>query len=147
MNPIVWGGNSYISYQQSWYLSANYRIDTKKSGLFSYLSISGGLANGNFRKDSTYSESGRGAFEPFFSIATPLLKNTNIMLEWNGYDIASGISLLPSQRVPIMLTFKVTDINYGNPRIVASLSYPISFGKASKTAFRNVKNIRPVRTI
>ena len=146
-NPIVWGGNSYISYQKSWYLSGNYQINTGRSKLFSYFSITGGLGNGNFRKDSTYTEFKSGAFEPFFSLATPLLKNTNLIFEWNGYDLASGISILASQRMPFMLTCEVTDINNGNLRTVVSLSYPICFGKPFKPSFRNIKNIRPVRTI
>ncbi|MEJ6981973.1 hypothetical protein WG906_16005 [Pedobacter sp. P351] len=147
LNPFVWGGNSYISYQKSWYVSGNYMFNTKSPRLFSYFSVTGGLGNGNFRKDSTYNESGSGSFEPFLSLATPILKNLNIILEWNGYDLAAGLSVLPSQRAPFMLTCEITDINYGNPRMVASLSYPVCFGKSAKTTFRNVKNIRPVRTI
>ncbi len=155
-NPVVWGGNSYISYQMSWYLSGNYFLRLKQGnnwGAFSYLSFTGGLGNGNFRTDNTYTEFKSGAFEPFFSLALPVLKGVNIIAEWNGYDIAGGVSFIPYQKIPLMLGCEYTDLKYGDPRMVASLSYPLNFRKGSKqdnssgNRPHNIKSIRPIRTI
>jgi hypothetical protein len=152
-NPVVWGGNSYISYQMSWYLSGNYFLRLKQGnnwGGFSYLSFTGGLGNGNFRTDNTYTEFKSGSFEPFFSLALPVFKGCNIIAEWNGYDIAGGISIIPFQKIPLMLSCEYTDLNYGDPRMVASLSYPLNLRKGTKQDHNrphNIKSIRPVRTI
>jgi hypothetical protein len=95
-NPVVWGGNSYISYQKSLYLSGNYVLRLKQSntwGAFSYLSITGGLGNGNFRTDDTYTDSKSGKFEPFFSLALPILKGANIILSGTGMTLREAFRL------------------------------------------------------
>jgi len=156
-NLFFWGGEqSYISYQRSTYISGNYLFALRQGGLqtpFSYLSVTAGMGNGYYRTDKHYTLGKSGSFDPFFSLATPILKGTNIIGEWNGYDIGTGISSIPFQKVPFMVTFEATDFIFGHPRFITSLSFPFNFSKVKKSkedflqrpAF--VKPIRSVRTM
>jgi hypothetical protein len=159
-NAVFWGGDknsqqAYISYQKSFYLSGNYFFSFKSNDYqksFSYLSITAGIGNGYYRKDKNYTTLKSGGFDPFFSMATPIVKGTNIIAEWNGYDVGLGLSIIPVQKIPFMLTLEVTDLVYGTPRFITSLSVPFSFHKTKiinqsgqRPAF--VKPIRSVRTI
>lgn len=157
-NPIYWGGNSqsYISYQRSLYFTGNYLLYFKPENLqkpFSYLSITAGIGNGSFRRDGNYTAVKSGSFDPFFSIATPAFKGTNVIAEWNGYDIGAGISSIPSQKIPFIFTLEITDLIFGNPRIAASVSLPFNLSKSKKDKVGSpvrpigIKPVRPVRTI
>jgi hypothetical protein len=157
-NAIYWGGNnqSYISYQRSLYFSGNYLLYSKPENLqkpFGYLSITAGIGNGSFRRDENYTTVKSGSFDPFFSIATPVFKGTNILTEWNGYDITAGISSIPFQKIPFLFTVEITDLIFGNPRIAASVSLPFNLGKPKKDKNGlpvrpiGIKPVRPVRTI
>lgn len=138
-NLLVWGGEqSYISYQRSTYISGNYLLTIKRSGLqkpFSYLCITAGMGNGYYRTDNHYTLGKSGSFDPFVSLATPILKGTNIITEWNGYDIGSGISSIPFQKIPFMLTFEATDFIFGHPRFITSLFCHFSLGRAQGRLF------------
>lgn len=159
-NVCLWGvspkSKNYVTYQRSMYLSTNYVLYLKAENhqtSFSYLNITAGVGNGYFRRDNNLAKSVTGSFDPYLSLATPLFEGTNIIGEWNGYDIGTGIASIPFKKVPFMFTFEVTDLVFGNPRLVSSVSIPIIF-KKPKTATSNsthrtmgVKSFRTVRTI
>lgn len=137
-NGVYWGGvqQNYITSQRSFYLSGNYLFYCKKDNPespFSYVSVTAGIGNGYFRRDKNYTQYASGSFDPFGSVATPVFKGTNIIAEWNGYDIGTGISSIPYQKIPFVFTLEVTDLVFGSPRIIGSISLPFNFSKAGKT--------------
>lgn len=160
-NHVLWGFNGqgdgeYISSQKSFSFSGNYILNLKKDlakEFFSYISITAGFGNGIFRKDKNFSRASSGSFNPFFSLATPLFKKVNFIAEWNGYDIATGLSFIVTQKFPLVFSFEVTDIIYDKIRIVSSISLPVNalniFRKQSPGSEKRIytRNIRPVRTI
>jgi hypothetical protein len=156
-NALSWGGRQqeYISYQRSLHASGNYLFYLKPDNIekpFGYLSVTAGAGNGSYRRDENYTQGRSGSFEPFLSLATPVFKGTNIIAEWNGYDIAAGFSTIPFQKVPFVFTFEVTDIQFGKPRYVAALSFPfnIKSRKADNAAPLRpvgITSVRSVRTI
>ena len=142
----------YITYQRSFYFSGNYLFYIKPKSLqkpFSYVSITAGVGNGFFRSDKNYTAGRSGSFDPFFSLATPVIKGTNIIAEWNGYDVGLGVSSIPFQKIPFEFSLAVTDLVFGNPRIVSSVSFPFNFIKRNKPRtglpLRPI-GIRPVRS-
>jgi hypothetical protein len=152
-NAFLWGNyfdKNYISHQRSFYFSSNYLLSFLNTGIdkpFSSLSITAGVGNGYFRSDKNYTINGRHGFDPFFSLATPVVKRTNFIAEWNGYDIGVGISSTPFPKLPFIVQFEVTDINFGTPRFVSSLAFPFNFRKSVIPQAMRVRAIRPVRTI
>ena len=155
-NAISWVGQQqeYISYQRSLHVSGNYLVFFKPdnmNGSFSYLSVTGGVGNGSYRRDNNYTQGKSGSFDPFLSLASPLFKGTNIIAEWNGYDIAAGFSTIPLQKVPFVFTFEVTDIKFGKPRYVAAVSFPFNIKKKASDAAPlrpvGIASVRSVRTI
>jgi hypothetical protein len=155
-NAVLWGNyndKKYISYQRSFYFSSNYILYSKNKGInqaFSSLSITAGLGNGYFRSDKNATSKRSGSFSPFLSLATPIFRATNVITEWNGYDIGIGISSIPLQKIPFMFQLEVTDIAFGNPRIISTVSFPVSL-KSKPTSVRlrqvSMRAIRAVRTI
>ncbi|MCW3113153.1 MAG: hypothetical protein JWR18_1549, partial [Segetibacter sp.] len=157
-NVLFWGegdNQQYISYQRSFYFSGNYLVYLKSTirKSFSYISITGGAGNGYFRRDENYTKGESGSFDPFFSLATPLFKGTNIIAEWNGYDIGAGISSIPFQKIPFVFTLEVTDLVYGTPRIITSVAFPFNFIRSNKVKTNfptrpiGLRPFRAVRTI
>jgi hypothetical protein len=155
-NAILWGNyndKKYISYQRSFYFSSNYILYSKNKGInnaFSYLSITGGLGNGYFRSDKNATNKESGSFNPFLSLATPIFRATSLIAEWNGYDIGIGVSSIPFQKIPFMFQLEVTDIKFGSPRIVSSVSFPFSINNhLANLRLRQVgiRGIRAARTI
>lgn len=93
---------------------------------FSLLFITAGAGNGVFRLDKDFDPYTSGNFNFFGSIALQVLRGTNVLLEWNGYELVSGISLYPFRNIPTLGgTFSVTDLTEDRPRFVLSLGYSI----------------------
>jgi hypothetical protein len=145
-NAIYWmGDQSYITAQKSFYFSANYLFTLRPEALeksFSYVSITGGVGNGYYRRDKNYTEGASGSFDPFLSLATPVFKGINIISEWNGYDIGAGISSIPYQKIPFMFTLEISDLVFGKPRFVTSVSFPFNFNRAGKSKRNSL--VRPI---
>ena len=145
------GPNNYITYQRSAYFSASYLVSMKEETTepFNYLSLTLGAGNGYFRKDKSAKETGNNSFDPYFSLATPIIKTTNFVAEWNGHDIGLGLSSIPFQNLPVMLRAETTDLVFGKPRFVFSVSLPFMLNKNSGSESRPIglRSIRPARTI
>ncbi len=105
------------------------------------------MGNGYYRTDNHYTLGKSGSFDPFVSLATPILKGTNIITEWNGYDIGSGISSIPFQKIPFMLTFEATDFIFDHPRFITSLSCPFSLGRAQEDFSQRPAFVKPIRSV
>lgn len=157
-NAFGWGGDpvnkQYISYERSFYLSGNYMLQLRPGiKLFHYISLTLGAGNGYFQNDNQYRPHSAGNFNPFFSLATPVLPRTNFIAEWNGYDLGFGFSSLPFSKFPLSLSVEATDLLYGRPRYVATLALPFLISikrlalKASGRTLVPVKGVRIVRTI
>ncbi len=155
-NAFGWGGQrqyrEYITYQRSWYVSANTLLVLKPGnagGTFGYLSVTAGAGNGYFRRDAQYTKKGSGSFNPFISAATPVVNGTNFVAEWSGYDLGLGIASIPVQRFPVMLVAAITDFAYGEPRFVGSITLPFRLVRRHDQSVRpvGIRAIRIARTI
>jgi hypothetical protein len=154
-NAVPWGGPSgsrnYITYKPSTYFAANYLFAFKEetSEPLSFLSVTAGAGNGYFKQDRLYKQKGNNSFDPFLSVATPVIKTTNFIAEWNGYDVGLGLSSIPFQKLPFMLRAEATDLAFGKPRFVFSVSLPF-FLKRTGSSFErpmSLGSIRPERTL
>ena len=155
-NLFSWGGRkeyrNYITYQKSFYVAANYflKIGPHEKHSFSYVSLTAGAGNGYYRKDKDYTPFSSGQLNPFLSAATPVFPNTTFIGEWNGYDAGVGLSSFPFKRVPLLFCTSVTDLVYGTPRYIFSLSLALQFSKHAvyqRDRPLGAKMIRPARTI
>jgi len=153
-NAVSWGGpegsRSYITYKPSTYFAANYLFSfkAKTDEAFSYLSMTVGAGNGYFKQDDHSKQADNNSFDPFFSLATPLIKTTNLIAEWNGYDVGLGISSIPFQKLPLMFRAETTDLVFGKPRFVFSASLPFVLNKNGNPSRPiGLKSIRPERTL
>jgi hypothetical protein len=145
------GSYDYITYKRSVYFSANYLLSMKEETTepFSYLSVTVGAGNGYFKQDKSSKQNSNNSFDPYLSLATPVVKTTNFIGEWNGYDVGLGLSSIPFQKLPVMLRAETTDLIYGKPRYVFSISLPFIWKENSGSELRPMalKTIRPARTI
>ena len=111
----------------------------------SYLSVTAGAGNGYFKDDESAADKNDHSFHPFLSIATPVAKATHFIAEWNGYDIGLGASAIPFQKFPVILRAETTDLVYGKPRFIFSLSLPFFLNKDNIPYNRpmGLRSIRP----
>ncbi|SEV87546.1 hypothetical protein SAMN05428988_0011 [Chitinophaga sp. YR573] len=136
---ITYLGETYheISAQRSFYGAGTVFLgfSSKKLGKpFSYIAITAGAGNGLFRKDKDFTPTSSGHFNPFLSIATPVLLKTNIIAEWTGYDISTGISsnIAYLIGVPLNFSLEITDYQLGKLRCAMSIGYSFNVLKKHK---------------
>jgi hypothetical protein len=136
---IAYLGKTYqaISSQRSFYGTGTIFLgfrNRKLSKSFSYIAVTAGAGNGLFRKDKDYTPTSSGHFNPFLSVATPVLLKTNIIVEWTGYDISTGISSNIAYQIGVPLNFdlEVTDYQLGRLRCAMSIGYSFNVSKKHK---------------
>jgi hypothetical protein len=136
---IAYLGETYqeISAQRSFYGAGTFFLgfNNRKLGKsFSYIAITAGAGNGLFRKDKDFTPISSGHFNPFLSVATPVLLKTNIIVEWTGYDISTGISSSIAYQIGLPLNFdlEVTDYELGRLRCAMSIGYSFNVSKKHK---------------
>jgi hypothetical protein len=156
-NAFLWGdaksSQHYITYQPSFFIAGNYLFDLgspRWDKPFGYVSLTLGAGNGYYRKDHHATQIKSGSLNPFFSLATPLLRGTNAIAEWNGYDIGVGLSSIPLQKLPLAFRVEATDFILGKPRFIASVFLSFFIHQKGVPSFERpigTKAIRPARTI
>ena len=90
---------------------------------FSRLILTAGAGSGRFRslRQVNRREFGIGAFG---SVAVRALPNVSLITEWTGQDIAAGMSVVPFQNIPLVITPAIRDLagrGVGGPRFVIGL--------------------------
>ena len=85
---------------------------------FSRMYVSFGIGNGRFRADEDYSILDQAPINFFGSMAVQVMPEGNFIAEWNGYNMFSGLSLLPIKQWPIQIVVGIDDIFQKNRKLV-----------------------------
>ncbi|SDH26753.1 hypothetical protein [Chitinophaga filiformis] len=98
---------------------------------FSYIAFTAGAGNGLFRKDNDLDLNNSGHFNPFVSVAFPIFRKNNVIVEWTGYDISTCISssILFFKKVPILINLQATDYVLQPMRFGVSIGYYFNYLK------------------
>ena len=92
---------------------------------FSHLFLSVGIGNGRFRADEDYSISDEAPWNVFGSVALQVLPEGNFMVEWNGFNMFSGFSVLPFKKWPLQIVIGVDDIFNEKRKLVVAGSMSV----------------------
>jgi hypothetical protein len=79
----------------------------------SRIHLSLGLGSGRFAEKSEMDEikgKGRNGTILFGAFAFEIIKNTNLVIEWNGNNLATGIAIKPFKNVPLGISLGVADL-------------------------------------
>ncbi|MDX1939390.1 MAG: hypothetical protein SFU99_02500, partial [Saprospiraceae bacterium] len=69
-----------------------------------------------------------GNFNFFGSVALQVLRGTNVIAEWNGYDLNAGISCYPFKKIPSLgATASLADLTEKRVRFIFSAGYSFNF--------------------
>lgn len=86
--------------------------------------VTAGVGNGVFRLKKDFDLRTSGKFNVFGSMALQIFRGSNVILEWNGYEINSGISVYPFKKIPALGgTFAVADLISGRLRYIVTVGY------------------------
>ena len=111
---------------RSFYLVSSYIIPIHRrySDPFSLFFITAGVGNGMFRLDKDFDPFTSGNFNVFGNMALQVLRGTNVIVEWNGYELLTGVSCYPFRKIPTLGgTLSITDLTEARPRFVFSMGY------------------------
>jgi hypothetical protein len=120
------GGDEVARNSRSFFVTGNYVIPLHRrySEPFSLFFITAGLGNGMFRLDRDFTLANSGKLNLFGSVALQVLRGTNLIVEWNGYEINTAISVYPFKKIPNLGgTFCLTDLTEERTRLVISMGY------------------------
>ncbi len=128
INERLWlgaGGYDLIGWKleepnrlQSLYFSA-----TKLFGAAPFFaSLTAGVGNGRFRKDEDYTLEKEAPFAFFASAALRILPEGNLIVEWTGYNVFSGISWLPFRKIPVQVVLGADEIFHKRWKVVIGVS-------------------------
>jgi len=133
-NLTNWARKQSVVFQRSYFGSGTFFLsfDRREFGQsLSYIAFTVGAGNGIFRKDKDLTINNSGHFNPFISIAVPILRKNNIIVEWTGYDISTGISSnnLFFKRFPVLFNLEATDYVRQPMRFAGSISFFFNYLK------------------
>lgn len=137
-NAAFWGKTKQsISAQRSFYGAGTifWSFNGKRSGTsFSYIALTVGAGNGLFRKDKSFTPGHSGNFNPFASVALPVLPCINTVVEWTGEDISTGIAsnITLLKTVSLSVNLEVADYLQGKLRYVTSVGCAFNLFKKRK---------------
>ncbi len=117
---------------RSFFAVGNFIIPTSRNYTqpFSLLFVTAGVGNGIFRLDRDFDPNTSGTFNVFGSAAVQVLRGTNVIMEWNGYDLTSGVSVYPFKKLPgLGGVFAFTDLTESRPRFNASVGYFVNLNQ------------------
>ncbi|MBK7873035.1 MAG: hypothetical protein IPJ74_21375 [Saprospiraceae bacterium] len=115
---------------RSYFLTSNFIIPIHRryDEPFSLLFVTTGVGNGIFRLDKDFTLRESGNFNLFGSVALQVLRGTNIIAEWNGYDLNAGISFYPFKKIPALgATASLADLTEERTRFIFSAGYSFNF--------------------
>jgi hypothetical protein len=101
------------------------RIDRPLSQVF----ISAGVGSGQFRSEFDI-QSEENSINFFGSVAVRAIEPVSVIAEWTGQDLTLGISAIPFQNIPLVITPAVTDITGkagDGARFLVGVGYLITF--------------------
>ena len=104
--------NGDLNKLHSVYACATTYFTLRKNNLkpFSTIFLNGGVGNGRFRPDKDFTLSKTNPFGVFGSAAIQVLPTTNLVAEWSGYGLYTGISVVPVKKWPLQLIFGADDL-------------------------------------
>ncbi|WP_242032138.1 S-layer homology domain-containing protein [Microcoleus sp. FACHB-672] len=127
-NAIVWGftdaGSSVYGVA-----SKMFRLQDSTEKPFSRLYLSAGVGNGQFRSEFDINDN-KDTIGVFGSVAVRVAQPVNAIAEWTGQDLTLGVSFVPFQNVPLVITPAVTDVtnNAGDgARFILGIGYGFYF--------------------
>jgi hypothetical protein len=133
---IAIGGNGVLTWGSPDGGTSVYGVVTKRFSLkddvnesFGQLTTSLGIGSGQFRSEADV-EQGRDGVGLFGSVAIRLAKPVSGIVEWMGQDLNLGLSIIPVQKIPLVITPAVNDITGkagDGARFVVGVGYGISF--------------------
>jgi hypothetical protein len=127
-NVITWGANDG-GFSPYGVVTKKIQAHKESNAPFSQIYVSAGVGAGRYRsEDDVLNDSNTvGAFG---SIAVSLGDQMNFITEWSGQDLSLGFSVLPFEKVPIVLTPFITDVTGtagDGPRFAFSIGFGYSF--------------------
>jgi hypothetical protein len=120
---------------QSYYIVLSHAFQNirAKQPDISALHASFGVGSGRYGEKSPDDIlAGRGRFGTYFfgSLAYEIAESTNVVVDWNGLNLAAGIGSAPIKNIPVGITIGLADItrNSGDRiRFIASIGYGYQF--------------------
>ena len=127
-NAIAWG-NTDGGTSPYGVVTKLFRLQKSTETPFSQLYVSVGVGSGQFRSELDI-QNDRNSIDAFGSIAVRVVEPVSAIAEWTGQDLTVGLSVVPFQNLPLVITPAVTDITGtsgdGN-RFILGVGYLISF--------------------
>lgn len=96
-----------------------FRTDDDINKPFSRIAVTAGLGNGQFRTAEALSDDEDG-INVFGNVAFRVARPVSIIAEWSGQDLGVGLSIVPFENIPLVITPAVRDLAGGGnkPRFV-----------------------------
>lgn len=111
---------------------------------FSHMYVSLGMGNGRFRLDNDYTIFDEAPWNLFASVAVQVGKEMNFIAEWNGFNVFSGVSVLPFKKLPFQMIVGIDDIFHPNRKLIVAASCSLSvFKKSRMVSFPTAGFIKP----
>jgi len=108
-------------FQNSFYGVATNIFRTKEDidRPFSRIAVTAGLGNGQFRTEEALSDDEDG-INVFGNVAFRVARPVSIIAEWSGQDLGVGLSIVPFENIPLVITPALRDLAGGGdkPRFV-----------------------------
>ncbi|MEO1260220.1 MAG: hypothetical protein AAFZ15_15600 [Bacteroidota bacterium] len=131
-------------------LASYYFVTTKgfqlnqRTNAFSQFYLTVGIGNGRFRADEDYSIADEAPWNVFGSAALQVLPEGNFVVEWNGFNMFSGFSVLPFKKWPLQVVIGVDDIFNEKRKLVVAGSMSVQlFNKQGRSALHRASLMGP----
>jgi hypothetical protein len=109
-NAIYWGapdnGQSFYLVFSKYFLIGK---GAAKHEPFRTLFIHAGIGDGRFRSDNAV-RAGANNISPFIAVAMRAADPVNLILNWNGSDLSSGVSVTPFRTLPFSVGLSALDL-------------------------------------
>lgn len=95
---------------------------------FSRIAVTAGLGNGQFRTEEALSDD-ENQINVFGNVAFRVARPVSIIAEWSGQDLGVGLSIVPFENIPLVITPALRDLAGGGdkPRFVLSGGFVYRF--------------------
>lgn len=110
-------------------VTKRFRLQENVEKPLSQIFVSAGLGSGQFRSELDINNE-QGTVGVFGSVAMRVAEPVSAIAEWSGQDLSLGLSIVPFDNVPLVITPAVTDITGkagDGSRFILGIGYGISF--------------------
>lgn len=90
-------------------ITKRFPLKPDPSELFSEIHVSGGIGGGQFRLESDVIDDNN-TYGVFSSVAVRVAEPVSVIAEWTGQDLAVGLSVVPFENIPLVLSPALSDI-------------------------------------